>query len=559
MRKHSMELSRSASRSFHTLTAITKLHTLSSCLVFSSRFLFLSPLSSFSPSSMCVSSVSFPPVLLLPSPSAFLGRSFFLVLLRASLSLLSFAAFQFPSLYPSPRSLFSASLLLFLTWFSCLPSPPSRHCRLQRAVDEERHRLALEAARRKAKISSLQSKYAVVVQKVQPEEGEGRGERSQAYYIIKAGQEKEELQRIGDELDQKIRDAEGESRGLSRTLEQLRSANSRFRRALSEESSFVQQQRASRDQLEKRVKEAHDAAFEKKQQLRSLQEEVDAERGRKAEAEKFLQALLCRKQALLATLKGLQRDVRAQEEKLRRATDRHKEAVKVARKKKILPQAKTDVSRPASPPSSLGFDPGSQTNLEMEPHLESLRYHLQALRQALATALEEVGGVPEEVKAALGAHGVHLSSRPPSGFSSAPSSCGGTPQSLSRPGASRQEDSLDLLSQSSSPSSSVPSPLPSPCSKEKRPGVPVTPVSLPPPGVDTLQLGNRGSGFPEPRGVRKARSFSSGTAALPRVELAASRGSWSGARAREKEPEKVQENKEEKTHSGSGVDLRPGV
>ncbi|KYK67051.1 hypothetical protein TGPRC2_218192A, partial [Toxoplasma gondii TgCatPRC2] len=188
MRKHSMELSRSASRSFHTLTAITKLHTLSSCLVFSSRFLFLSPLSSFSPSSMCVSSVSFPPVLLLPSPSAFLGRSFFLVLLRASLSLLSFSAFQFPSLYPSPRSLFSASLLLFLTWFSCLPSPPSRHCRLQRAVDEERHRLALEAARRKAKISSLQSKYAVVVQKVQPEEGEGRGERSQAYYIIKAGQ-----------------------------------------------------------------------------------------------------------------------------------------------------------------------------------------------------------------------------------------------------------------------------------------------------------------------------------------------------------------------------------
>ncbi|CBZ55780.1 hypothetical protein NCLIV_062060 [Neospora caninum Liverpool] len=256
-----------------------------------------------------------------------------------------------------------------------------------RAVDEERHRLALEASNRKAKITNLQSKYAVVVQKIHLEEGDGGGERSQAYYIIKAGQEKEELQRIGDELDQRIRDAESESRSLSLTLDQLRAANGQFRRALSEESSFVQNQKEVRDDLEKQVKDARDAVFDKKERLRGLQEELSAERERFHEAERFFHTLRTRKQESIATLEGLRREVESQQEKLRRAVDRHKRAVKLARKKKLLPPAKpvsSPSSRPTSPPSSLGFNPTLQTNLEMEPHLESLRHHLQALRASLA-------------------------------------------------------------------------------------------------------------------------------------------------------------------------------
>jgi UDP-glucose:O-linked fucose beta-1,3-glucosyltransferase len=58
---------------------------------------------------------------------------------------------------------------------------------------------------------------------------EAVGEHSQAYYVIKAAQEKEELQRQGDELDGKIRKCEKEIRALGNTLDHLKMRNKNFR------------------------------------------------------------------------------------------------------------------------------------------------------------------------------------------------------------------------------------------------------------------------------------------------------------------------------------------
>ena len=47
----------------------------------------------------------------------------------------------------------------------------------------------------------------------------------QAYYVIKAAQEREELQRKGDILDGRIQNAEREVRGLEATLAKLNLVN----------------------------------------------------------------------------------------------------------------------------------------------------------------------------------------------------------------------------------------------------------------------------------------------------------------------------------------------
>ena len=71
----------------------------------------------------------------------------------------------------------------------------------QKAAEEERHKVAVDLQLRKNKVKNLRIKYEGLVQKSQSSSGEVEavGEHSQAYYVIKAAQEKEELQRKKDE------------------------------------------------------------------------------------------------------------------------------------------------------------------------------------------------------------------------------------------------------------------------------------------------------------------------------------------------------------------------
>lgn len=65
----------------------------------------------------------------------------------------------------------------------------------QKAAEEERHKVAVELQKRKTKVKNLRIKYEGLTSRNKSSSGEAEagGEHSQAYYVIKAAQEKEEL------------------------------------------------------------------------------------------------------------------------------------------------------------------------------------------------------------------------------------------------------------------------------------------------------------------------------------------------------------------------------
>ncbi len=118
---------------------------------------------------------------------------------------------------------------------------------------EDVHRITLELKERMLRVEKLQNKYETISSKTRGSEGSDEEPKSQAYYVIKAAQEREELQREGDALDAKIRKAEREVTALEATMMQLLVANgnygSSFKKVDSQAS--INERAALRDKLDK--------------------------------------------------------------------------------------------------------------------------------------------------------------------------------------------------------------------------------------------------------------------------------------------------------------------
>jgi len=105
-----------------------------------------------------------------------------------------------------------------------------------KAAEDERHRVAKMLAERELRIEKLRQKFAIVAGRVlPPDDGSGdAGEaNTQAYYIIRAAQEREELQREGDELDQQIQKTEREIRAREKTLNHVYAKNAAYKQSFS--------------------------------------------------------------------------------------------------------------------------------------------------------------------------------------------------------------------------------------------------------------------------------------------------------------------------------------
>ena len=94
-------------------------------------------------------------------------------------------------------------------------------------AEEERRSANTELRERVGKVEKLKRKYELLMSQIASDDGEG--EHTQAYYVIKASQKREELQREGDELDSNIKKAEREIKALENTLKVINDRNEQYR------------------------------------------------------------------------------------------------------------------------------------------------------------------------------------------------------------------------------------------------------------------------------------------------------------------------------------------
>lgn len=141
-----------------------------------------------------------------------------------------------------------------------------------KALNEDRHRITLELRNRQANVERLKSRFEANSHSGGPD-GEGE-QHSQAYYVIKAAQKREELQRKGDQLDQDIRKIEKDIRALNLTLEHLNIRNTAFRESF-QKIDIKGEDAEVLGQLEERIKLSKDALFRKKKDVQRLTTDLE--------------------------------------------------------------------------------------------------------------------------------------------------------------------------------------------------------------------------------------------------------------------------------------------
>jgi len=270
-----------------------------------------------------------------------------------------------------------------------------------RGAEEERHKAAIELAERKHKISNLKSKYENVRNKVKKEDGEDQ--HSQAHYMIKAAQEKEELQRRGDELDDKIRRAEREIRSLENTLAHLVTRNQKYKENFQTANQQNQNELEEKQALEEQSRAANEVLFKKKKQLTQLEREEQEDVKRYEELQANIERVSGHTRELTAALDVLRADIEAQGPKMERANQTLEASVRRA----------TDA----------GVDMAEDSLASLDIAARMLRDQNQSVLFALSNALQEHGEDVLPLFDSLCAEkGVARPSRPPSVASSRPGS-----------------------------------------------------------------------------------------------------------------------------------------
>ncbi|XP_006884213.1 PREDICTED: coiled-coil domain-containing protein 39-like [Elephantulus edwardii] len=141
-----------------------------------------------------------------------------------------------------------------------------------RCVDQERQKISAEYHDRLSKINKLKNRYGILTVVMQPPEGE---EKTQAYYVLKASQEREELQREGDSLDAKIDKAEKEIYALENTLQVLNNCNNNYKQSFKKVTPSSEEYE-QKIQLEEQKRAIEEKYRYKQRQIQEVQEDIQS-------------------------------------------------------------------------------------------------------------------------------------------------------------------------------------------------------------------------------------------------------------------------------------------
>eukprot|EP00164_Ancoracysta_twista_P002908 GFYU01003871.1.p1 GENE.GFYU01003871.1~~GFYU01003871.1.p1 ORF type:complete len:916 (-),score=421.15 GFYU01003871.1:163-2910(-) len=195
-----------------------------------------------------------------------------------------------------------------------------------KATEDERHKAAMELNDQLIKVDKLKKKYDSISVR-NPEDGE---EESQVYKVIRAAQEREELQRKGDKLDAEIRKAEKEILALERTLRSLVNMNQVYR------ESFIKSDLSSEDfgtkaELERQYQDAMRQVQTKKKQMEEIQEDLRRRESELYNTKEEQIALTKHMQSLENKRSQYSKDIEDQKAKLDRA---HKQMTRLSKEHK---------------------------------------------------------------------------------------------------------------------------------------------------------------------------------------------------------------------------------
>ncbi|NWX27721.1 CCD39 protein, partial [Notiomystis cincta] len=184
-----------------------------------------------------------------------------------------------------------------------------------RLLDQERHRMSAEFQDRLWKIDQLKCRYERFTLSMMPSEGEEM--KSQAYYVIKAAQEKQALQQEGDDLDAKICKAEKEIVAMENSLCVLKNWNRSYKNSF-KGAPETSEELEEKLKLEKDKRDADEKYKHKQRQIKTLQEKLQSTQQhfdiiQKQQA--FFEEQKKEKQALILQLK---KDIEEQKPKLDR-------------------------------------------------------------------------------------------------------------------------------------------------------------------------------------------------------------------------------------------------